>query len=114
LGHLLPLFFQLIFYGNVIEVPILHILLHFSLYQIKSLQNLYTKKVASPLPLRNPTAAPPTRYARCCPFCLAKQAWGKKAWFPSAAASSLRTLLYRRGGSPLHTPFYSVENDISY
>ncbi|MEL7656153.1 MAG: hypothetical protein AAGU75_09625 [Bacillota bacterium] len=22
---------------------------------------------------------PPTRFARCCPFCLAKQAWGKKA-----------------------------------
>lgn len=36
---------------------------------------------------------PPTHFARCCPFCRAKQAWGKKASSVGGAAPSRRHLL---------------------
>jgi len=47
------------------------------------------KKVAIATPLGNPTASPPTRFAPCCPFYLAKRAWGKKAMVPFGTAPSL-------------------------
>ena len=72
-------------------------------WQSKGLTQLLTAPFASAVLrlLMQSTASPPTRFARCCPFCRTKRAWGKKAAGPSHCKNAspvhfamLRFLLY--------------------